>query len=68
MIETPDNLIPADIDLVGIDGNAFSVMGTVIKGLKSAGNEDSVIKSYQDDAMSGDYDHLLAVSLAYTSN
>jgi hypothetical protein len=67
MIDTPENLIPADVELVGIDGNAFSVMGEVIGGLRAAGNEASVIEAYQNDAMSGDYNHLLTVSMAYTA-
>jgi hypothetical protein len=67
MIETPENLIKPEVELVGIDGNAFSVMGEVIRGLRSAGNDASVIESYQNDAMSGDYNHLLTVSMAYTA-
>ena len=68
MIETPKNLINPEIELVGIDGNAFSIIGTMIKALKQAGNESSVIKAYEADVMSGDYNHVLAVTLAYNYN
>lgn len=68
MTKTPENLIPAvNVSLVGIDGNAFSVMGTVIRGLQDAGNDADVIEAYESDAMSGDYDHLIQVSIAYTT-
>ena len=68
MVETPENLIPADVELVGLDGNAFSIMGAVIKGLKAAGNGADIVDAYQADAMSGDYEYLLQVSVAYTTN
>lgn len=68
MITTPDNLIPTTVALVGEDGNAFAIMGRVTKALKAAGNDESVIESYREQAMSGDYDHLLAVTLAFVSD
>lgn len=49
--------------LVGVDGNAFAVMGYVRKAMKQSGFNEQEIKAYTDDAMSGDYDHLLAVSV-----
>lgn len=52
------------VDLVGQDGNAFVVMGLVIKALKRAGHAD-LVKQYQDEAMSGDYDHLIQVTMDY---
>ena len=51
--------------LVGVDSNAFAIMGHVARSLKRAGNPTSVIDSYRTLAMAGDYDHLLAVSMAY---
>lgn len=47
-----------------LDGNAFSVMGAVAKALKQAGQGDKVAE-YQAKAMSGNYDHLLSVSMEY---
>ena len=49
-------------NLVGIDGNAYSVMGYVIQAMKREGFSKSEIDDYQADAMSDDYNHLLSVS------
>jgi hypothetical protein len=56
---------PGSNTLLGVDGNAFAVMGTVVKALRRAGAEQSFIAAYQAEATSGDYDHLLAASAAY---
>ena len=47
-----------------VNGNAFAVMGAVQTALKRAGQGDKV-EEYLDKAMSGDYNHLLAVSCDY---
>jgi hypothetical protein len=65
-ISLPDNLEKPELELVGLDGNAFSVMGAVSGALKDAGNDKDVIDSYRKQAMAGDYDHLLRVSMAFT--
>lgn len=49
--------------LTGQDGNAFSIMGRVVKALKVA-NKPDLVKPYQEKAMSGDYNNLLAASMA----
>lgn len=46
-IEVPDDLIPADIELVGICNNTASIMSAVSEGLKKAGNSREVIDSYR---------------------
>lgn len=50
-------------NLVGVDGNAFSVMGYVREAMRVEHKTRVEIDEYTKDAMSGDYDHLLAVSL-----
>lgn len=50
-------------NLVGIDGNAFSVMSYVAKAMRREGYPSEEIKKYQEDAMSSDYDHLLSISV-----
>ncbi len=50
--------------LVGIDGNAFYVMGYVSKALKREGLSN-LVDEYQKDAKSSDYNHLLVVSMKY---
>lgn len=52
------------VSLIGEDGNAFAIMGAVTKALKAAGVDSDDIKAYRDDAMAGDYDHLLRVTMA----
>ena len=49
--------------LVGIDGNAYSVMGYVTKAMKEVGFSKEEQDKYLTDAKSSDYDHLLAVSI-----
>ena len=49
--------------LIGIDGNAFSVMGYVAKCMKQEHMSYEEIDNYRKDAMSGDYNHLLMVSV-----
>lgn len=50
-------------DLVGVDGNAFSVMGYVANCMRVVGKSQDDVKAYQKDAMSSDYSHLLAISV-----
>ncbi len=49
------------VELVGQDGNAFAILGRVSDALKRAGHADAV-RPYMDEAMSGDYVHLLRVT------
>ena len=50
--------------LIGINGNAFSIMGYVRNTLKKEGLKDK-IKEYTQKATAKDYNHLIAVSLEY---
>jgi hypothetical protein len=52
------------VQLVGTDGNAFAIMGKVARALRQAGRPD-LVKQYMDEATSGDYDHLLQVTMKY---
>lgn len=47
------------MELVGLDGNAFSLMGAFQKNARRQGWTKEEIKSVIDDCMSGDYDHLI---------
>ena len=55
------------VKLIGQDGNAFSVMGLVKKALKHAGADKEYIDKFLNAATSGDYDHLLVVSMEYVN-
>lgn len=50
-------------NLVGINGNAFSVMGYVVSAMRKAGFNPSDIQEYQKKATSGNYDMLLCLSM-----
>jgi hypothetical protein len=46
------------------DGNAFAILGKVKNALRNAGHEQ-LVKEYLEEATSGDYDHLLQVTMSY---
>jgi len=48
-----------EVPLVGQDGNAFMIIGSVTRALRKAGVSQEEITEFTDEAMSGDYDHLL---------
>ena len=48
--------------LIGVNGNAFSVMGYVTKAMRNEGLTKEEIAEYQDKAMGGNYSNLLKVS------
>lgn len=48
--------------LVGIDGNAYAIMGYVTKCMKAEGMDQEDIDNYRANAMSSNYDHLFCVS------
>ena len=50
-------------NLVGVDGNAFVVMGYVRDAMRKEGCSLEEQKAYTEDAMSGNYSHLLYVSI-----
>lgn len=56
------------LDLTVLDGNAFFLIGTFRKVARRQGWTDSEIKAVTDDAMSGNYDHVLQVLIANTES
>lgn len=50
-------------NLVGVDGNAYSVMGYVTKAMRMENFSKQEIDNYLKDATSDDYSHLLRVSV-----
>lgn len=53
------------VQLIGNDGNAFAIMGTVSKALKQANIPQEDIDAYLQESMSGDYDNLLRTAMKY---
>ena len=47
--------------------NAFAILGRTIKAMRSAGVEQSEIDRYTQEATSGDYHKLLAVTAQWVS-
>ena len=55
-----------ELNLVGIDGNAFSVLGVFINRARRERWTDEEISAVVDEAKSQDYDHLLQTIIAHT--
>jgi hypothetical protein len=53
--------------LTGEDGNAFAIIGRVIKALQKSG-QSHLDSEFQAKTTSGNYDHLLAVCLEYVDD
>jgi len=59
------------LELVGMDGNAFSILGRAGRVLKDYDRENDTTlykehyEAYQEEATSGDYDNLLRVTMRY---
>lgn len=49
--------------LIGIDGNAFCIMGYVSEAMRKENFSRAEIDAYLADCQSRDYDHLLQVSV-----
>ena len=54
-----------DLELVGLDGNAFALMGAFQRQARKEGWSKEEIDVVLKDAMSGDYDHLLSVLVVH---
>jgi hypothetical protein len=48
-----------DVQLSGTDGNAFLLLGKVSRGILEAGGTKADVVTFQEEATSGDYNHLL---------
>ncbi len=53
------------VKLVGEDGNAFRILGAVSQELRRHQVSEEEIRQYRSEATSGDYDHLLQVTMAW---
>jgi len=54
-----------DLELEGLDGNAFSLMGAFRRQAKREGWTPEEIKEVLDECQTGDYDHLLQTLMAH---
>ena len=53
--------------LVGVDGNAFAIMGYTVNALRKTGHKDLVDQMYKEATSSGGYYELIAVCDHYIS-
>ena len=51
------------VTLVGGDGNAFAILGKVMKALRKGNVPPEEVDAFSVEATSGDYDHLLATCM-----
>jgi len=56
------------LELVGLDGNAFSLMGAFKQQARREKWSREEIKSVIDECMTGDYDHLLCTLMEVTES
>ena len=56
-----------EVELVGQDGNAFYIIGTVKKALLRHGLSEEEAKVYTEEAMSGDYNHVLSTTMQWVT-
>jgi hypothetical protein len=54
-------------DIIGKDGNAFSILAVVQRAMRQGGVPQEQISVFFDQAMSGDYDHLLRTVMEWVS-
>lgn len=57
-----------DLNLVGLDGNEFAILGAWRRAAQRQGWTLAEITLVIDEATKGDYDHLLRVIIVHTSN
>ena len=53
------------VQLTGNDGNAFAILGNCQKEARRAGLTKDQIDEFMNEAMAGDYDHLLQTCMKY---
>jgi len=57
----PDITVP----LTEQDGNAYNILGKVLKALRQAGVSQAERDAFKQEATAGDYDHLLQVVMQW---
>ena len=53
------------VTLTGLDGNAFAILGRCRAAARDAGLSDDEVAAFMDEAMAGDYDHLLQTAMRW---
>lgn len=53
------------VRLTGEDGNAFNILGICLRAMRRAGLNQKERDAFQAEAISGNYDHLLATCMKW---
>lgn len=61
----PEPRTRVKVRLIGGSGNAFAVMGKVIRAMRKEGVDEFTVQEYIAEATKGDYDNLLKVTMDY---
>ena len=56
-----------EVELLGQDGNAYAILGAVRRAMRRHNVDEDEIEMYLEEAKSGDYDNLLAVTQEYVT-
>ena len=51
------------VKLIGMDGNAFAILGHVCEALRRGGCSGEFVAAFRKEATRSDYNHLLAVCM-----
>lgn len=55
------------VQLSGEDGNALLIVSRVRRALQRAGVESAELTNFSNEALSGDYDHVLQTCMAWVN-
>jgi hypothetical protein len=63
-----DELYPEiTVKLVGKEGNAFGIIGSVTKAMKAMKVPPEKIEAFREECMAGDYNHLLRTCMKWVN-
>ena len=65
-MENSNGQTKVNLTLVGLDGNAYALMGTFSVAAHRQGFAHDDVQKILDKCMSGDYDHLLRTLMEHT--
>lgn len=65
MLNSIHDLTRPTVKLTDANGNAFTILGMTQKAMKDAGWPGSSIKEFLNEAMAGNYNHLLRTVMKY---
>jgi len=68
VLDELEELGQAELQLVGLDGNAFSIIGAVKRAMRNAGFSSKAQKEMSEAAMSGDYNNVLQTAMMWTES